>query len=125
MNTRIEYIRKNAGLTQEQFADKIGLSRNYLWMLESGSRVPSDRTIKDICREFGVDETWLRTGEGEPFREPEVDAQLAAFLAEITDGDSEDFRKRFVSMLARLRPDQWFLLEDMAKNLIQKKDGQP
>lgn len=125
MNTRIEYIRKNAGLTQEQFADKIGLSRNYLWMLESGSRVPSDRTIKDICREFSVDETWLRTGEGEPFREPEVDAQLAAFLAEITDGDSEDFRKRFVSMLARLRPDQWFLLEDMAKNLIQKKDGQP
>lgn len=125
MNTRIEYIRKSAGLTQEQFADKIGLSRNYLWMLESGSRVPSDRTIKDICREFGVDEVWLRTGEGEPFREPEVDAQLAAFLAEITDGDSEDFRKRFVSMLARLRPDQWGLLEEMAKDLAQKKDGRP
>lgn len=125
MNTRIEYIRKSAGLTQEQFADKIGLSRNYLWMLESGSRVPSDRTIKDICREFGVDETWLRTGEGEPFREPEVDAQLAAFLADVTDGDSEDFRKRFVSMLARLRPDQWGLLEEMAKDLAQKKDGRP
>lgn len=125
MNTRIEYIRKSAGLTQEQFADKIGLSRNYLWMLESGSRVPSDRTIKDICREFGVDEVWLRTGEGEPFREPEVAAQLAAFLAEITDGDSEDFRKRFVSMLARLRPDQWGLLEEMAKDLAQKKDGRP
>lgn len=125
MNTRIEYIRKSAGLTQEQFADKIGLSRNYLWMLESGSRVPSDRTIKDICREFGVDEVWLRTGEGEPFREPEVDAQLAAFLADVTDGDSEDFRKRFVSMLARLRPDQWGLLEEMAKDLAQKKDGRP
>lgn len=125
MNTRIEIIRKNAGLTQEQFADKIGLSRNYLWMLESGSRTPSDRTIKDICREFGVDETWLRTGEGEPFREPEVDAQLAAFLAEITDGDSDDFQKRFVSMLARLSPAQWALLEDMAKDLGTKKDGQP
>lgn len=124
MNTRIEYIRKSAGLTQEQFADKIGLSRNYLWMLESGSRVPSDRTIKDICREFGVDEVWLRTGEGEPFREPEVDAQLAAFLAEITDGDSEDFRKRFVSMLAGLTPDKWEVLEYIAKQLVQKKDGQ-
>lgn len=127
MNTRIEEVRKHEGLTQEQFADRINLSRNYLWMLENGSRVPSDRTIKDICREFNVDEHWLRTGEGEPFREPEVDAQLAAFLAEITDGDSDDFRKRFVAMLARLRPDQWALLEDMAKDLDlgKKKDGQP
>lgn len=127
MNTRIEEVRKHEGLTQEQFADRINLSRNYLWMLENGSRVPSDRTIKDICREFNVDEHWLRTGEGEPFREPEVDAQLAAFLAEITDGDSSDFQKRFVSMLSRLRPDQWALLEDMAKDLDlgKKKDGQP
>lgn len=127
MNTRIEEVRKHEGLTQEQFAERINLSRNYLWMLENGSRVPSDRTIKDICREFGADEHWLRTGEGEPFREPEVDAQLAAFLAEITDGDSDDFQKRFVSMLARLSPDQWALLEDMAKDLDlgTKKDGQP
>lgn len=125
MNTRIEEVRKHEGLTQEQFADRINLSRNYLWMLENGSRVPSDRTIKDICREFGVNEEWLRTGEGEPFRAPEVDAQLAAFLAEITDGDSDEFKKRFVSMLSRLRPDQWALLEDMAKDLGIKKDGQP
>lgn len=127
MNTRIEEVRKHEGLTQEQFADRINLSRNYLWMLENGSRVPSDRTIKDICREFNVDEHWLRTGEGEPFREPEVDAQLAAFLAEITDGDSDDFRKRFVAMLADLDPKDWALLERMAKDLDlgKKKDGQP
>lgn len=125
MNTRIEEVRKHEGLTQEQFAERINLSRNYLWMLESGSRTPSDRTIKDICREFGVNEDWLRTGEGEPFRTPEMDAQLATFLADITAGDRDDFQKRFVSMLARLRPDQWALLEDMAKDLGTKKDGQP
>ena len=127
MNTRIEEVRKHEGLTQEQFADRINLSRNYLWMLENGSRVPSDRTIKDICREFGVNEEWLRTGEGEPFRAPEVDAQLATFIAEITDGDSDDFRKRFVAMLADLDPKDWALLERMAKDLDlgKKKDGQP
>ena len=65
MNERIEAVRKAQGLTQEQFAEKINLSRNYLWMLENGSRVPSDRTIKDICDKFGVCEEWLRTGEGE------------------------------------------------------------
>ena len=58
MNARIEAVRKHEGLTQEQFADRINLSRNYLWMLENGSRTPSDRTIKDICDKFGVREAW-------------------------------------------------------------------
>ena len=127
INERIKQIRKESGLTQSQFAEQIGLRQNSIALLESGKRMPSDQTILSICREFRVQQEWLRTGEGEPFRAPEVDAQLAAFLAEITDGDSSDFQKRFVSMLSRLRPDQWALLEDMAKDLDlgTKKDGQP
>ena len=125
INERIKQIRKESGLTQSQFAEQIGLKQNSIALLESGKRMPSDQTILSICREFRVQQEWLRTGEGEPFRAPEVDAQLAAFLAEITDGDSSDFQKRFVSMLSRLRPDQWALLEDMAKDLGTKNDGQP
>lgn len=125
INERIKQIRKESGLTQSQFAEQIGLKQNSIALLESGKRMPSDQTILSICREFRVQPEWLRTGEGEPFRAPEVDAQLAAFLAEITDGDSDDFRKRFVAMLSRLRPDQWALLEDMAKDLGTKNDGQP
>ena len=64
MNERIALVRKSLGLTQEKFAEQVGLSRNFMWMIESGTRVPSDRTISDICREFNVNETWLRTGEG-------------------------------------------------------------
>mgnify|MGYP001234932858 CR=1 FL=1 len=82
MNARIEAVRKHEGLTQEQFADRINLSRNYLWMLENGSRTPSDRTISDICREFGVREAWLRTGEGEMFVQDTQSEQVAAFLAD-------------------------------------------
>lgn len=121
MNTRIEYVRKHEGLTQEQFAARIGLSRNYLWMLENGSRVPSDRTIKDICREFKVNEKWLRTGEEPPFKDSAPDKDLAAFIGDITDGDSDDFRRRFMEMLAGLDPSDWELLERMAQNLTQKK----
>lgn len=122
MNTRIEIIRKNAGLTQEQFAGKIGLSRNYLWMLESGSRTPSDRTIKDICREFGVDEHWLRTGEGEMFRKQTPKSQkIMDFAASIARNDDEEFRKRFVAMLADLDPKDWALLERMAEKIVKKE----
>lgn len=125
MNTRIEYVRKHEGLTQEQFAARIGLSRNYLWMLENGSRVPSDRTIKDICREFKVNEKWLRTGEEPPFKDSAPDKDLAAFISDISDGDSDDFRRRFMEMLAGLDPADWELLERMAEKLTQKKEENP
>ena len=70
LGERIKEVRTNKGLTQEQFSGKIGLSRNYVARIEIGERLPSDRTIKDICREFGVDELWLRTGIGEAFSVP-------------------------------------------------------
>ena len=54
MNTRIQQIRKTAKMTQDEFAEKIGVSKNYVWMIEKGERVPSDRTVKDICREFKI-----------------------------------------------------------------------
>ena len=116
MNARIEAVRKHEGLTQEQFADRINLSRNYLWMLENGSRTPSDRTISDICREFGVREAWLRTGEGEMFVQDTQSEQVA---------DSDNFKKRFVEMLAGLSPADWELLERMAEKLTQKKEESP
>ena len=68
MNERIKEIRQKAGLTQAEFAEKINLSRNYVAMMEIGQREPSARTISDICKEFNVNETWLRTGSGEMLR---------------------------------------------------------
>ena len=63
MKTRITDLRKSLGLTQDEFAKRLDLSRNYIWMIENGERIPPDRTISSICREFGVREEWLRTGE--------------------------------------------------------------
>lgn len=67
MNSRILEVRKNAGLTQEEFANKINLSKNYIWMMEKGERVPSDRTILEICRKFNVSLEWLTTGKGDMY----------------------------------------------------------
>ena len=125
MEERIEAIRKSVGLTQEQFAERINLSRNYLWMLENGSRVPSDRTIGDICREFGVREEWLRTGEGEMFIKETQDEKITAFIADLTQDDEDSFKKRFIEMLADLKPEEWAALEKVAEKLTKKKEEAP
>lgn len=67
MNERIKTIREDRKLSQSEFADMLDLKRNSISLIELGKRNPSDRTINDICREFSVNEHWLRTGEGEPY----------------------------------------------------------
>lgn len=68
MKNRIKNLRKELNLTQQEFADKIGISRGNIGAYEVGKNVPSDAVISLICREFNVREEWLRTGEGEMFK---------------------------------------------------------
>lgn len=67
MKNRIKNLRKELDLTQQEFADKIGISRGNIGAYEVGKNIPSDAVISLICREFNVREEWLRTGEGEMF----------------------------------------------------------
>ena len=121
MNIRIAEVRKAVNLTQEKFAAQLGLSRNFLWMIEKGDRVPSDRTIADICREFNVNEEWLRTGKGEMFNPH--NEKLAAFIGSLVADDGDPFKRRMVSLLADLTPEEWKLLERMAERLTKKEEG--
>ena len=106
MNTRIAFIRKNSGLNQQEFAEKIGLTKNYVSLMETGGRKPSDRTIADICREFGVDRIWLETGAGEPFRPVDRNEQIAAILGRaIVSNDTA--RDRLIRAFCQL-PDELF-----------------
>ena len=67
MNERIKKVRKALDLTQQEFADRIGMKRNSIALIENG-RNTSDQTVFAICREFNVNEEWLRTGSGEMFK---------------------------------------------------------
>ena len=67
INDRIARCIVESNLTKTAFAQKIGLTQAYVSALSIGRKKPSDRTISDICRDFGINETWLRTGEGEMF----------------------------------------------------------
>lgn len=85
MNERIKSLRKELCLTQAKFAISLGLSQNFIAQIESGTKIPSDRTMKDICREFNVNEDWLRTGIGDMFN-PTID-DVATAASNITDSD--------------------------------------
>lgn len=69
MNERIRKLRKALDLTQQEFADKIGMKRNTVANYETDRNEPSSSVISLICREFNVSETWLRTGKGAMFVE--------------------------------------------------------
>ena len=71
INSRIRQIRNTLNLTQTVFGERIGVSQNHLTGLETGKRNVSERIEKLICSEFNVNETWLRTGEGEMFNDDE------------------------------------------------------
>ena len=128
MKTRIRAIRKDhLKMTQQDFADKLGLSQNFIWMIEKGDRIPSDRTISDICRIFGVDRVWLETGVGDPFRPRTKEEELASVFGSILAGHQSQ-KNAFISAVAQL-PDELFPVfvkawidaaEEMKKSLEDK-----
>lgn len=122
MNERIKMVRSSAKMTQSEFADKLGLTKNYISLVENGNRDPSERTLNDICRIFAVNPEWLRTGEGEPFNPPSRSEELAAIFEKVEIGD--DAKSRLIRAMARL-PDEAFpaLLEavkGIAKDLEEE-----
>lgn len=90
-------------------------------MLEKGERVPSDRTIADICREFDVREEWLRTGQGPMLVERTRDEELAEFFGNVLARD--DFKQRLLAALSRLDESEWAMLEQVARKLLDELKG--
>jgi transcriptional regulator with XRE-family HTH domain len=102
MKERIRDLRKNhLKLTQQAFADQLGLSQNYVWQIEKGERVPSDRTISDICRIFNVNPEWLRNGV-EPVIIPDDDTAYINELLTAVDDPVVDIIKAFMSVYITL-----------------------
>lgn len=124
MNHRIKELRKALSLTQQEFADRIGMKRNTIANYEIDRNEPSNSVITLICREFNVSENWLRTGEGEMFIQMTRDEEIAAFMGDVLAGESDNFRRRFIAMLSTLNEDQWDLLEQMVDEMAKeiKKD---
>lgn len=120
MKDRFKELRKELNVTQQEFADKLKISRNFVAQIEMGSKVPSDRTIDDVCREFNVNEEWLRTGNGDMFVPGIKDKQISAMLADVMKSGEDSFRHRLVSALTRLDDEGWDNLEKLIDMISNK-----
>lgn len=122
MKDRLKELRKALNLTQQKFADKLGVKQNTIAQYEMGRNDPSDAVIISICREFGVSEAWLRNGEGEMFIPMTLDEEIASFIGGIQADIEPTFQKRFISALAKLSPDDWKVIERFIKNMIDERE---
>lgn len=121
ISDRVRELRIAKNLTQQEFADKLRIKRSTISNYDIGRSEPSESVISLICRTFSVSETWLRTGEGEMFSDTAREEEIAAFMGDVLAAESEDFRKRFISMLSSLSVDEWRFIEEKAKELVEKE----
>lgn len=117
MNERIKKLRKTLDLTQQEFADKIGVKQNTVAQYEMGRNIPIDSVIFLICREFNVNEEWLRNGTGEMFLPTDRNADIARLTKQLLDEESDSFKNRLISILSNLSVEEWQYLEKRAKEL--------
>jgi len=115
LNERIKQLRKELGLTLEKFGERIGLRKSSLSQIENGVHGVTEQLIKSICREFNVNENWLRTGEGEMFVQKTLDDEIASFIQTIQLEKDDSFKKKFIKMLSSLDEADWTKLETMFK----------
>ena len=122
MNERLKKLRKELDMTQQEFADKLGTARNNIAGYETGKRNPSNAVISLICREFNVNEKWLRTGEGDMFIELSRSDEIAQFVGQLMTEEDDSFKKRLVSGHAALDDNGWKVLENFLDSIQIKKD---
>ena len=125
MGERIKELRKALGLTQQKFADGMGVKQNTIAQYESGRNAPIDAVITLICRTYEVDETWLRTGEGEMFKPKSRNEELFEFAAKVAEGDPGSIQAQLLAVMARLTDEQWEVLAEVAREFVEeaKKAG--
>lgn len=125
MNKRIKELRKALGLTQQEFADKIGVKRNSMANYETGRNTPIDAIVVSICRIFNVSEEWLRTGQGEMFKQLSQAELAARTVGEALSSDNKFIQSVFIA-LGRLTPAEWQLVEKFVTSVEEelKKDSQ-
>ena len=124
MKERIKCIRKKAGLTQTQFGELIGVKGNTITNYETGLRTPTDAVIKSICREFHINEEWLRTGKGEMSTPLSRNQQITDFLGDLIKEDDGVFKKRLIEAMSKLDKRDWEDIERLVNKLTKKDQAE-
>ena len=115
MNERLRLLRKSLDITQQEFADRIGIKRNSYANYETGRNTPIDAIILSICREFGVNETWLRTGEGEMFEEITEQEKLMKYAGLLLKDKDSAVANAIQALIVTYEQ-----LDDTSKSVLEK-----
>ena len=121
MNERVKEIRKALKLNQADFGERLGLRNTAISKIENGENGVTDQTLKSICREFGVNESWLRTGEGDPF----VPTPTTEFDRLANKYDLDDLEKKILSAYLDLGDDQRTVFQGFLKTLAERHALEP
>lgn len=118
---RLKEIRSNYNLTQQEFADRLGIKRNTIATYETGKSNPSDSAIVLICREFNVNEEWLRTGIGKKYKEfsGNIINQLAA------EYSLSDIATAMIRCFIDLKPEVQNEMFNFFKKVVLLANGKP
>ena len=120
MQNQIKELRSHVGLNQTDFGARIGVKQSTIAGWETGQRIPPDSAIVSICREFHVDEHWLRTGDGKMFTAIARDEEVMAFVGDVMRGEEDNFRRRFLLALSRLPEERWADIEAFALHIAEE-----
>ena len=121
LKDRIKALRERLGKSQDEFGKDIGLTRNYISLIENGQRNLSDQSINVLCSLYNVNEEWLRTGNGEMFVPETKDEQISKMLADVLKCEDSDFKKRLIVALSKMDDAGWDSLEKFIDSINQKE----
>lgn len=120
MNERIKALRKELKMSQDVFAEKLGLTKNYISLVENGNRNLSEQSIKVLCSILNVNEEWLRTGNGKMFKSRSQNEELLSFINDIMELEDDSFKRKLVNALTKLDSKDWESLEHIASKLLDE-----
>lgn len=118
---RIKAVRKHFKLTQAEFGERIGVKGNTIATYEIGRNAPVDAIFSLLCREYGVNEIWLRSGEGDMFNAMTEDEELSDYLGDVMNDEPESFLRRLTFEMKNWTPEVWQMLEEICKRLATEK----
>lgn len=116
MNKRIKDLRKNLGLNQKQFGKALGLGQTAVSYLEQDGYNITEQNIKSICREFNVNEDWLRNGTGDMFEELSTDEEIGKYLSLLVQ-DDDHLKKDLILTLLKLDDEDWTVIKKIINSL--------
>ncbi len=121
INSRICRLITELSMTKTSFAKALNLSQPFVSQICTGYSQPSERTILDICREFNVNEQWLRTGEGEMFLKLTRNDEIAAYVSRVMHDESAFYQQKLLLFLSRLSPEMLGKLEEVAAEILSEE----